>query len=473
MRFLAPLVRLFATPPVYTDRRPWHVYRGVHEQALTVDPSKQWTGETPLVSFPEQYRWLQDSVVNAAFDWMAEAVVGPGFWISAAEPDPTQPAAVEVGKRGQAVIEEFMEEVQADTLLLSTTKNCVAFGNDFHKPITPQDLVQLEPVPLTSIFRIKRREAPDGRVHADWVEQRLGGTHRRIPAAEFHHYRWNPENNAAFGVGLLTKLAQSLDYTVKLKGAHETRTRPSLMDMRMQLQDDFRLAQHRRIPRDVWHIPGATVADKSELESDLQVMEADQDVTVRAPNLTVHELGRTGKIVQTDAMQETVMQDVQQGLQTPILRLYTTPGFTEASAKEATDMALRKITMLQRFLKRQFERFVITPVLRQAGFDDHDLDVANVRLMWGNPDPPTLEMHDVIALVTARPDAIKTHELRRHLAKTARIQLDDDWSQPQPTETPEQQQVTQLLGEIRETRREAKQRQTTFYELLKELVTTP
>jgi len=54
------------------------------------------------------------------------------------------------------------------------------------------------------------------------------------------------------------------------------------------------------------------------------------------------------------------------GLQTPLPKLFTTPGFTQASATAALELAERKVLALQRFLKRIVEKEIFIPVLRLA-----------------------------------------------------------------------------------------------------------
>lgn len=109
---------------------------------------------------------------------------------------------------------------------------------------------------------------------------------------------------------------------------------------------------------------------------------------------------------------ESLVNDFLLGLQTPIPRLFTTPGFTEASARAALEAAERKVMALQRFIKRIVEREVFNPLLRGAGFSPVE---ARVRLNWGQPDVPELKVADL--LVAFEKGAIRVEELRGMLAK--------------------------------------------------------
>lgn len=91
---------------------------------------------------------------------------------------------------------------------------------------------------------------------------------------------------------------------------------------------------------------------------------------------------------------ENVTNDFLLGLETPISRLFTTPGFTEASNCTALEAAERKVISLQRFIKRIVEREVFTPMVEQAGYDPAEV---KVRLNWGQPSVPELEFADLIS----------------------------------------------------------------------------
>jgi hypothetical protein len=81
------------------------------------------------------------------------------------------------------------------------------------------------------------------------------------------------------------------------------------------------------------------------------------------------------------------------GYETPLPRLFSTPGFTEASANAALDLQNLLINSIQRYIKRQVERDIFDTVLTQSGFSPAD---AKVRLNWGSPETPEVVMADLI-----------------------------------------------------------------------------
>jgi len=114
-----------------------------------------------------------------------------------------------------------------------------------------------------------------------------------------------------------------------------------------------------------------------------------------------------------EAYVDNIVSDFLLGLQTPIPRLFTTPGFTEASARAALEAAERKVMAMQRFIKRAVEAEVFYPVLRAAKFDPLE---AKVRLNWGQPEIPELIVADMI--LAFEKDVLDREELRKMLIKS-------------------------------------------------------
>jgi len=100
------------------------------------------------------------------------------------------------------------------------------------------------------------------------------------------------------------------------------------------------------------------------------------------------------------------------GCETPLPRLFSTPGFTEASANAALDLQDMLIKPIQRYVKRQVERDIFSPVLRQAGFEPAE---AQVRLNWGSPDIPEIVFADIVK--AAELGLIRSEEFRKNAVK--------------------------------------------------------
>jgi hypothetical protein len=93
--------------------------------------------------------------------------------------------------------------------------------------------------------------------------------------------------------------------------------------------------------------------------------------------------------------------------------LFTTPGFTEASAKAAIDIADRLIMPIQRLIKRDVER-LWSKVIKAASAD-LDPVKASVRLNWGAPETPEVIVADLIH--AAELGLIRSEEFRKNVVK--------------------------------------------------------
>ena len=116
-----------------------------------------------------------------------------------------------------------------------------------------------------------------------------------------------------------------------------------------------------------------------------------------------------------DAYIEYLDNKVTLGLMTSVLRLFTKPGFTEASAKEANRLQDNLINAIQRNVKRIVEREIYEPLLRSHGLDP---DKSQVRFNWGIPEKLRIELEDINRFYATPPHvepALSRDEVRRML----------------------------------------------------------
>ena len=100
------------------------------------------------------------------------------------------------------------------------------------------------------------------------------------------------------------------------------------------------------------------------------------------------------------------------GCETPLPRLFSTPGFTEASANAALDLQDMLVKPVQRYIKRQVEREIFSIVVAQSGLDAVK---AKVRLNFGSPETPELNPSDLIK--AAELGFIRSEEFRKNAVK--------------------------------------------------------
>jgi len=119
---------------------------------------------------------------------------------------------------------------------------------------------------------------------------------------------------------------------------------------------------------------------------------------------------------------EHIINQFYLGCETPLPRLFSTPGFTEASAKAALELQNMLIKPIQRYIKRQVERDVFASVLKQAGLDPAE---AKARLNWGSPKTPEIGLADM--LKAAELGLIRREEFRKSAVKLGW----ELWEQPE------------------------------------------
>jgi hypothetical protein len=351
---------------------------------------KSVTGETPPVSFETLVSiYVCDPAARAAVDFLADQTVGAGFYVTA---DLSE---------AKAVVDSFNEAVNMDELLLQTTREVVAFGNSFWEKIEPERLETMHVLPVTSVERIVRDVY--GNVQGYKQSFRYGGG--TLEPGRIVHFRWNMVDGEAFGSGVLRTLAESL------KTANNE-ARPSFASMKAGMERSMTEIMRKYAgPTEVWKFEGLSDDRVSEYAALLKSMPREGARFVVNTPVEVEVVGVDPRS-RFDGYVEHVWNQYVLGLQTPLPKLFTTPGFTEASAKAAIQIAERKVSALQRFMKRIVEREVFAPVISQAGIDPRE---AKCRLNWGQPEKPVFRVEDVLKAFEA--GAVSADEVRAVLVK--------------------------------------------------------
>lgn len=383
------------------------------EKGLFIPAMKARLGEQPPVSLATLVEYYQkDPAVMAAVDYISEQIAGVGFY-TVCEP------GFEDAKK---IVNEFCASVNMDSLLMQTSKEVVPSGNCFWEKIRSTKgenkgkLVSLKILPLSSMKYIQRDKF--GRVQS--FIQQIGAEKVEFAADEIIHFCLNPVDGSAWGTGILHSLATT-------KTIDERTLRPALLDIKARLEDDIQRIVHRyAAPKRLWKFEG--VGDeklREEYAPTIQEAPTDADFVTNKPvevdSLDINPASRF------DGFIDYISSQFVQGLQTPMTRLFTTPGFTEASATEATKMSDRKIMFLQRFLARDVEKEVFEVVLRENGFDPV---AAGVRIRWGLMERPEVKIEHIIQLAQVSAQSgieyLTREEVRNMLAKYAGFELTEE-----------------------------------------------
>ncbi len=364
--------------------------RAGNERGVLLPAWRSTTGETPPVSFQTLVKvYLQDPAARAAVDFLADQTVGMGFYTTA-----------EVA-RAKAVVDDFNESVNLDGLLMRATRELVAFGNSFWERVEPDRVESLRILPITSVERILRDKY--GEVQGYKQTLRYGGSN--LDPDRIIHFRWNPVDGEAFGTGILCSLTESMNFG-------DSEKRPSFIAMKGGMEKGMtEIVKKYAGPTEIWKFPGLADDKASEYASLIKNMPREgARFVVNVPSevevVTVDPRSRF------EAYIEHIWNQFILGLQTPLPKLFTTPGFTEASARAAIEVAERRVMALQRFIKRTIEREIFMPVIEQAGLDPAKADC---RLNWGMAEKPEVAVADVLRAFEL--GAVRTEELRKMLKK--------------------------------------------------------
>ena len=356
-----------------------------------------YASEYPQPSFAEYVDWYRrDPSVMAAADFIGQAVAGVGGYTTSDNPE------------AKDVVDEFNEEVNLDEIHLQVGVWSLLCGNFFLErvyseytteevfdggsrvelaaPAEGAELVGLKPIPLTSISSVQRDRF--GRIL--WYNQVFKGVQLKLSPKIVVHYAWNRVDCEPFGTGWLTPLiTQGRGYASEASG--RVRRRGSLLELKERLDDAAARLCLRYVPRHVYNFPGKSDDWVRSLAKDLAKLEPEQDFVTNVEGFDVKEV-TVGSRASIEFLWRYIWEQVLIGTQTHHIRLFTTPGFTEASAKEATAAMERKIAAARRFIKRITEREIFRPLLESRGFSG---DVS-VRWNWGAVEKPQPKIEHLI-----------------------------------------------------------------------------
>jgi len=365
---------------------------------------RETVGEAPTVSFSDLIgAYLHDPACKSFVDFLADQTVGVGFFT-------TINAEYAEAQKAKAIVDDFCEAVNLDGLLQIGAREIVACGNSFWLKLEPGDLQNLKILPLTG-FEDSKAIVRNQTGEVKGYNYSYGGVKTMFQPEKIMHFKWNPVNFSAFGTGVLQVLLEELSFNGE--------ARKSYLEMKARIEKAMpEIFEKYAGPDELWLFPGVNAERLAEFQRLIRSKpkagarfvcdRADADVKTVAVDPRARY----------EAYVEHIMNQIYLGGQTPLPKLFTSPGFTEASARAALDMAERKVLALQRFIKRTIEREVFTPVIAQAGFDPKKVDC---RLNWGLPERPQINASDIVRLaeVSAQQGVqyVRLEEVRRMLVK--------------------------------------------------------
>ena len=356
-------------------------------------------GEARAVSFSDvMTAYQRDPSCKSFVDFLADQAVGMGFYTTVNE-------EYEQAEKAKQVVDEFNETVNLDGLLQIGAREIVAAGNSFWLKIEPERLENLKILPLTG-FDNPKAVVRDRYGEVVGYNYSYGNVETGFPPEKIIHFKWNPVDFSAFGTGVLQVLLMELSFNGE--------KRMSFLEMKARIEKVMpEIFEKYAGPDELWIFAGASdeklaeyqrlIKSKPKAGARFVYNKAEADIKTVAVDPRARY----------EAYVEHIINQVYLGGQTPLPKLFTTPGFTEASAKAALEIAERKVMALQRFIKRIVEGEIFTHLIKQAGLDPKEADC---RLNWGMPEVPEPEMVDRI-IHAWELGLVKTSEARKILIK--------------------------------------------------------
>jgi hypothetical protein len=357
-------------------------------------------GEPKAVTFSDIITaYTRDPSCKAFVDFLADQAVGMGFYTTINE-------EYEHAEKAKQIIDEFNESVNLDSLLQIGAREIVASGNSFWLKSEPEYLKDLKVLPLTGFDNLKAVERNKYGVVTGY-NYSFGDAKKRFSPDKIVHFRWNPVNFSAFGTGVLQVLLSELSFSGE--------KRMSFLEMKARIEKMMpEIFEKYAGPDELWIFAGASdkklaeyqklIKSKPKAGAKFVYNKAEADVKTVAVDPRARY----------EAYVDHILNQIYLGGQTPIPKLLTTPGFTEASANAAIEVAERHVMSLQRFVKRSVEKEIFTPLIIQAKLDPTKADC---RLNWGMPEKPDVEslLPMLADIVRDRPDIISAEEFRKIL----------------------------------------------------------
>jgi hypothetical protein len=358
--------------------------------------------ETPTIALSEVVKLYQrDPTCKASVDLLAASAVGSGFYTTVND-------RYEKAAQAKAAVDYFNETVNLDALLGDMARMLIACGNDFWLKLTPQNTKALFRLPVDAVERIEQSYLEEKTLKIPYkiegykLRHSYGG--ELLDAQAVVHWRINCLDYSGYGTGVLQVLLHSLSFA--------SDKRPAYAAMKAKIE--------RIMPRIFEKYAGPDVLALLERADDDTIAQFQQAIKNRGEEGAWLFYNGKGSIqpvtidprARFEYYVDHLINQFYLGCETPLPRLFSTPGFTEASANAALELQNMLIQPVQRYIKRQVERELFDTVLAQAGLDPAK---AQARLNWSPHKTKEASVADL--LKAAEQGLIRQEEFRKNAVK--------------------------------------------------------
>lgn len=370
--------------------------------------------EPPKVDFPTMFDWAESNgTVRDISNYIADQVISNGITVDYNE------EAGDKGEEAKKAVDDLFEDIGIDDLAWDVAKWGYLVGNVFlfDKNLFMSEK-KLEILPVDSIFGMKREQDSKGYTSLKELYQTFdygaGATSKRtLKGSQLIHFRMGLDNTSGFGSGIMQTLLASQTITLRDEDATNTETivtAPLIYIITLLMHDIYSAYHTYAKPKRLVIAENAPDTAMNTLRNEWK---KPGDVLINYPgdlkNATVEPGLRWAAEI---TFLENRFIEI---FGMPYNKLFTTPGFTEASARVAKLIADRRVARIQRWEKRGWEREVINPFLESKSFDVKTVDN---RVNFGGLDRPEWRISDILSAGGINPNAISrmtASELRAFL----------------------------------------------------------
>ena len=385
-------------------------------------PGSETWYDTPIIPLADCWElYKRDTTCRSSVDLLAASLVGMGFYTTCASKNDYEDA-----EKAKDAVDVFCgsppKGVNLDRMLNRMAKRLIACGNVFWLKVSVAEVIRL---PLDAVEKIEIESTKLVNIKIPYkvtgykLRSKYGGGTLK-PDVVIHWKLEDDDESAGFGIGLM----QTLLLTLQIQGCER---RPSYSAMKAKIESIMpRIFEKYAGPDVLVFVPGADKETIQKWESAIKNRKKEGSwlfyggkvgKDVAPPSLNPVQIDPRGRF---EAYIDHMINQFYLGCQTPLPRLFSTPGFTEASANAAKELQDLLIKPTQRDIKRTVEGEVFAPAVLEAGFDAVK---AAVRLNWGNPETPELLISDLISAATG--NLIRAEEFRKNAVKAGWELWDD------------------------------------------------
>ncbi len=348
----------------------------VRGRGVEIHPLASHLSEYPEITFREYVEaYEKDPEVAAAVDFLTHQVVGPGFHTESKDPE------------AKRLVDEFNRVVGLDSILLDVVRELILAGNSFLRVVRRNGfMVGLARIRLTSVSRARIDRGTGRPISYIIVED---GAEKELPGGEVIHFAWNKLDSQVFGSGLIRQLLEPKPINYRGRTIYSD----GVLRAKWRMEWIMTRILEKYVSRSIYVFKDVGDEELSErVIPKLNQLEPGQDfVTNREVEIREVKVDPRAKF---EAYIEYLHNQLLSGLRTPVVKLFTTPGFTEASARAAVEAAEHHVRAIQRYVKRVVESEIFGRLLEERGLDPES---SAVRLNWGIPERPELRFGDIHA----------------------------------------------------------------------------